>query len=635
MDGHENEKPRNDEFQRRLKQLGYLENPLDKFFIGRAHGRMGVLFANLRIAARVGILGGVFLGVVTALGLSLVSRESFPSLLALSKLAAYFCIIFTVFFTLLELAICLAATLLGRVFRRLFTRTEMIALYSGVFAGLVVLLYGTLWWGAQRPEIALLSAGSLAAFAVIAALAVAAALLTRRGVTALLAVLGGADLGARGKGRATKLYFAVLICGVAIFVGFRLATARAEPTGPSQFEKDETDLSVTLVALDGATWEFFEHLESKAALPRLSRLAEEGFVAPLGAPAVHVNPAVWTTVATGVRPAKHGVTAYSGQHIPGLGLYIKKRAGFDLYDALLSTLPAVGLSRRRPLERRSVAYPAIWDVIAGKGELSGVVNWWGTWPADSFHGFLVSDRSYPKLQRARALAREPWFEDEIYPRMLFDRLAKYEPVSAKISEEPFAAAKDIDDFCIKAAADGEGDYERISLLAVYLPGLDIYTNAFYGRHVGGEGLAQSALLAEGAEKYWRYLDSALEQLLSRRSRTEVVVLVADPGMPKGPERRSGARSERGFVIFAGGPVQPGRHERRVRLVDIAPAIGYLLGFPVSSEADGGVPAGLVREDFLRSHPVRTVETFGRLELGGAGEYSLDGVERLRNLGYLQ
>lgn len=626
-----------DEFQRRLKSLGYLENPLDKFFIGSDHGRTGILLANLKIALKVGVLGGVFLGVITALGLSVAASGGGRDLAGLAVLAGYFSIIFTVLFTALEFAICLAVTLLRRFFRRLFTRTQMIAFYSGAFAGLAVLLYGTLWWwgGARQGE--LFSTRSAAAFAVIAAVAAGIAWLTRMAVTALLALLGGAELGARGKGRATKLYFAILVGGFAIFGGYRLATAEAPPKEPSDFTTQPTGLCVTLVALDGASLSFFEHLSQKGELPNLSALAAEGCLAPLHAPALHVNPAVWTTVATGVGPEKHGVSAYSAQEIPGLGFYMHERAGFGPRDALLRALPLVGLSRRSPLERRSVTYPAIWDIIALKSELSGVVNWWGTWPAENFHGFLVTDRMYPKLQAARLAAGPPAFEREIHPRALFDRLADYPLEAARMTEDSFAAAGDIDRFAVTSLLTGRQDYRRLTLTAVYLPGLDIYANALEGSLAQTPTMAERARAVEGAGRYWRFLDTLLEPVLALRGAGNVVILVGDPGMLKGGERHGGARRERGFVLFAGGPAARGTTIEALAPVDIAPALLYFLGFPASAEMEGRAPVEVFSADFVAANRPATVDTYGRIEISPPGEYSVDSqlVERLRSLGYLQ
>jgi len=640
-----------DEFLSRLKDLGYLENPLDKFFIGGSHGRTGVFTANLKIAAKVGVLGGVFLGVVTALSLGLLTPETFPNAAPLAKLALYFSLIFTVLFAALELVIGLAVTILGRAFRRLFTRTEMIAFYSGVFAGLVVFGYGTLWWAGFQ-EGAPVSLRAIGAFLIIALLAVGVALLTRRGVTSLLALLGGADLTARGKGRATKLYFAILACGILIFAGYRFATVRQIPTKPSAYDVPEPKLSVTLVAIDGASADFFERMRAKGAIPHLSALAAEGYFATLAAPPLHVNPSVWTTVATGVEPAKHGVTSYSAQEIPGLGLYVKDRTGFGLYDAVLAALPAMGLSERAPLERRSQTYPALWDILAQKGAISGIANWWGTWPATEFQGFLVTDRMYPKLQAAKALHGPPKFEAETYPKTLFDQLADYPLIAAKFAENPLAASQDMDRFSVASLLAGEGNYKGytgvassmgagnyrpVALSAVYLPGLDIYENSLFTQLEDGWNMAAAAAIADGAADYWRYLDGLVEPLIAKASADNVVIVVVDPGMAKSPERQAGRRTAKGFCIIAGGPIVAGQAKVSMRLVDIAPAVLYLLDFPTSGEMDGRVPLEAFGKDFVAAHPVKKIDTFGRLEVKAQGGYSVDAqlVDRLKSLGYLQ
>lgn len=637
MEDKSRQAPHADEFQQRLKSLGYLDNPLEKFFIGGAHGPAGVFVANLKIALKVGVLGGVFLGMATAAGMVLLAPETLPRAGELFKLAAYFSIIYSGFFTALELVICLAVTLLGRTFRRLFTRTGMIALYSAAFAGLSVLLYGTLWWWAQGSNARLLSLESAWAFLVVVIVAGAAAFLTRVGVGSLLALLGGADLGARGKGRATKLYVLILVTGLIIFTGYRLATSVTPPEKPAPYDKRPSDLSVTLVAIDGASLSFFEHLSASGDLPVLSTLAAGGYVAALGEPRVLVNPAIWTSVATGVTPAKHGVTAFSGQQIPGLGLYVTETTGFGLYDALLRALPVVGLSRRAPLERRSLAFPALWDIIATKGELSGVVNWWGSWPAANFHGFLVTDRMYPKLQVAHLRGEAAGFEREIYPEALFRKLEGYELDGVKLSEEPMRAAEDIDRFAVTALLSGLEDYDSITLSAVYLPGLDIYTNSLEDKSAeAAASLAERARTVAGAGEYWRFLDSLLAPVVSAAGPSHVVVVVGDPGMLKGPARRTGRRAERGFVIFSGGPAAVGRGDGELQVVDIAPALLYLLGFPVSEEMDGRVPEEVFSAEFQANRPPETIETYGRVRITPGSFYSVDSqlVERLRSLGYL-
>jgi hypothetical protein len=596
-----------DEFLSGLKALGYLNNPLDKYFIGGPHGRTGFIQANLKVAVKVGILGGIFLGVVAAFGLALLAPETYAGASTTARLALYFSALFTVFFTLLELVICLAVSVLGRLSRRLFTRTQMIALYSGVFAGLATIVYGTLWWWTGAAEGELVSGRSIAVLAVMIALAAFVAVITRLGVTALLALMGGADLTARGKGRATALYVVVLVAAAGFFMGYRIVTAPEVQTEPSPYERVETGLSVTLVAIDGVTAPMGDYANLGAFLDRAG-------VFTLAPPEIPASAAVWTTVATGVSPQKHGVTSCSAQEVPGLGIYVRDGVGVGFYDALISALPSIGLSRRAPLIRGTLSYPSVWDIIARKGDLSGVVNWWGTWPAEDFHGFLVSDRMYPKLQISQALSKKPDFEYEASPKWVFDRLSAYPAASGKAATGD-TMPEDIDSFAIAAFAEASRDYERVALGAIYLPGLDI--------HETRKGITTSA-------EYLRALDAALKPLLDRASPSHVVILVTDPGM-------TGQRiAASGVFAMAGGPVVK-RSGKSGRLTDVAPTILCLLGFPVSEEMDGRVLLDAFSTEFVAAHKPAAVKSFGRLRTGKVGEYSIDSeiVDRLRSLGYLQ
>jgi hypothetical protein len=216
-------------------------------------------------------------------------------------------------------------------------------------------------------------------------------------------------------------------------------------------------------------------------------------------------------------------------------------------------------------------------------------------------------------------------------------MAAYPLTAAKVADDPVSAAEDVDRFAVAATLAGEGDYPRLSLVAVYLPGLDIYENTVHAKLSDGFDIAHAAGAVEAVTEYWRFLDGLVGQIASGAGPTHVVIVAADPGMPKGERRSAGKRAEQGFVIISGGPAAKGRAKEALRAVDIAPAALYLLGFPISREMDGGVPTAAFDEAFVKAHPVAWADTFGRLAVRPEGRYSVDSqlVDRLRSLGYLQ
>jgi hypothetical protein len=113
---------------------------------------------------------------------------------------------------------------------------------------------------------------------------------------------------------------------------------------------------VLVVGLDGATWTIAEPMLAAGELPQLARLIARGVRAtPVAEPPLFA-PVVWTTLATGVPPARHGVENWA---LAGSGY-------------------------------RKV--PAVWTRVDGAGKASVLVNVPGTWKAEQLaHGVVVAD----------------------------------------------------------------------------------------------------------------------------------------------------------------------------------------------------------------------------------------------------
>ena len=149
---------------------------------------------------------------------------------------------------------------------------------------------------------------------------------------------------------------------------------------------------VVLVGVDGASWIAIEELWSQGRLPNLQALADRGVISKLK-PIADISPVIWTSMATGVRPGRHGIV-----------------------DFLLPTdqgdIPVSSTARR---------VPAIWNMLTTAGRRVAVVGWWATWPAEQVNGVVVSDRALRT------------FEDGLYPESLrprFEEIAGRYPAAA-------------------------------------------------------------------------------------------------------------------------------------------------------------------------------------------------------------
>jgi len=72
----------------------------------------------------------------------------------------------------------------------------------------------------------------------------------------------------------------------------------------------DTGLRVLFVGIDGADWDVIDPLLRAGQLPQLARLRREGVWARLRSSVPTLSPLLWTTVATGKSPDRHGINDF-------------------------------------------------------------------------------------------------------------------------------------------------------------------------------------------------------------------------------------------------------------------------------------------------------------------------------------
>lgn len=104
---------------------------------------------------------------------------------------------------------------------------------------------------------------------------------------------------------------------------------------------------------------------------------------------------------------------------------------------------------------------------------------------------------------------------------------------------------------------------------------------------------------------------------------------------------SGGHRINGVIMMMGGPVKKGRRIHGASIFDVTPTVLYLLGYPVAEDMDGRVILEAFSEEFVASHPVRTISSYdeiiSRTYKGVQEETEADDeiLEKLRALGYIQ
>ena len=127
-------------------------------------------------------------------------------------------------------------------------------------------------------------------------------------------------------------------------------------------------LRVILVGIDGGEWSVIDPMIEAGRLPAFARLRADGKTGYLITDYSSYSPEIWTSIATGKLPTRHGVVGFL-VHRPG-----------SYYES-----PVTSFARKAA---------ALWNILSGHGRSVSIIGWWASWPAERVNGNIVSQRFF-------------------------------------------------------------------------------------------------------------------------------------------------------------------------------------------------------------------------------------------------
>jgi predicted AlkP superfamily phosphohydrolase/phosphomutase len=421
---------------------------------------------------------------------------------------------------------------------------------------------------------------------------------------------------------------------------------------------------VVVFGIDGADWRVIEPLVVRGRLPHFKRLIDGGATGTLLSMEPSASPSLWTTIATGVRPERHGIHGFI---VEGMGGPAEAAHGEEGRES-----PAGGRQDVRPVTSTMRRAPAFWNILPRYGRKVGVVGWLVTWPAEPTNGYIVSSylpyiynwstgrplkgtivSGIPKQTFPEALV-DDLDADKVKPGDLpADTVRRfYDP--ERVQSLSLDDRECVEGFLWSLACDET--YRRIGLrlfdkypvdlFAIYFGGVDVSSHRFWKfAHPDamdyGVGANEAAVLGGVIDAYYVYVDGLLGEYLDRIGPDTTLVVLSDHGFKPvlfpGKPTTSGHHRMEGVLALYGRGVRGGTKIEGAGLLDVLPTLFRLLDVPLSRDLQGKVLQDALDPAFNRAHPVTWVETYGPLEHGGVPDQSdLDRnvLERLRSLGYI-
>lgn len=425
---------------------------------------------------------------------------------------------------------------------------------------------------------------------------------------------------------------------------------------------------VVLFGIDGADWAVINPLIAAGRMPHLARVVREGASGTLLSMEPSASPSLWTTIATGVTPDRHGIHNFvvpvNGPAAGGAGA--NPGAG-ETEEAAWGGAPV------RPVTSTMRQAPAFWNILGHYDRRVGVVGWLVTWPAEPVNGFIVStylpyvyNWSTGRPLKGTLVEGIP---HQTFPEGLIDEVEPfkvrpedidaatirryYDP--AAVERLPKTDRECVTGFRWSLACDetyrkiGRHLFGRypVDLFAVYFGGVDVASHRFWKfAHPDampyGVRPADAPILAGVIDAYYQHVDEALGEYLADLGPSDTVVVLSDHGFhavwdPARPDTSGHHRLE-GIIALRGRGIAPGKLLPDARLVDVLPTVLRLLDLPIARNLEGRAIVAAFDRDFLAAHPERQVDDYG---LAGAApgpvasDLDENILERLKSLGYIR
>ncbi|MCX7098148.1 MAG: alkaline phosphatase family protein [Methylococcales bacterium] len=348
---------------------------------------------------------------------------------------------------------------------------------------------------------------------------------------------------------------------------------------------------VLLIGWDAADWKIINALVDQGKMPHTAALIERGVMGNLATLHPVLSPMLWTSIATGKRPFKHGVLGFSEPTPDGGGV--------------------------QPVSQWSRKTKALWNILNQEGYHSHVIGWWPSHPVEAINGVMVSNHFHTAL----GPPEEPWplapgmihpprieailAELRLNPNELIpEQVLPFIPKALEIDQDKdrrLASVMKILAECtsVHAAATWAMANEPWDFMGVYYDAIDHFSHGFMKYHPPRRGFISERdfeLYSGVVEAGYCFHDMMLGAMLQLAPDDVTVIICSDHGfhsdhlrpvqIPNEPAGPAIEHRDFGVVLMAGPGLKKDALIHGATLLDITPTILTLFGLPIGQDMDG-------------------------------------------------
>ena len=403
---------------------------------------------------------------------------------------------------------------------------------------------------------------------------------------------------------------------------------------------------VLLIGWDAADWQMITPLMDAGLMPTLEAFVNGGVMGNIATLQPALSPMLWTSIATGKRPYKHGILGFVEPNPNGQGI--------------------------RPATSTSRTCKALWNILSQSGIPSHVIGWFASHPAEPIDGTIISDCFLQQDEHGRpaplsaGMVHPPELAAILDPlRMAVEELGAghllpFVPEAAKVLRHQDDSAGDTalrpgrrrdprlvlehdnllgelagvlaECATVHNTATWLMEHRPWEFMAVYYEAIDLCAHYFMNYHpprLPSVDPERFEIYKDVMNGMYRYHDMMLERLLQLAGEDTTVILCSDHGFisnelrPIDPElcRRNPTLGHRdmGILCMKGPGIHRDERIYGASLLDITPTVLTLFGLPVADDMDGRP----LRQCFEKPVTVQSIPSWEQVE----GESGMHPPER--------
>jgi predicted AlkP superfamily phosphohydrolase/phosphomutase/tetratricopeptide (TPR) repeat protein len=351
---------------------------------------------------------------------------------------------------------------------------------------------------------------------------------------------------------------------------------------------------ILVIGWDAADWNVINPLIKQGKMPALQKLMQGGSFGQIKTLDPPLSPMLWTSIATGFRADKHGISGFVEPTPSGDGL--------------------------RPVTTTSRKVKAIWNILNQEGWKSNIVTWWPSNPAEPINGVMVSNL----YQVANKALNENWDlpDGTIHPEEMADQMKEFRVHPHEITLEmalPFIpnlaenielrqSAKTLS--VLKTLANAATVHSASTYLmtetewdfmAIYHDAIDHFCHIamkYFPPKRPEIPEKDFDNFKDVVEAGYRFHDMMLQRSLELIDEKTTVILLSDHGfysdhqrpsyIPKEPSGPAVEHSPYGIFVISGPGIKKNHPISGASIIDITPTILYHAGLPVGQDMEGKV-----------------------------------------------